>query len=90
MRTTRTPLLTTLYLAGCGSIWVDREGCESAVFSDDGVGMAALYRVYKEKVGPLANTRSTISIQLVVKDNLDSTLPVAITDPLEGIFGCEA
>ena len=58
------------FTAACGS-WVDGHDVGDEIFSDDGVGMAALYREYEAKVGPMTTVRRNQSVQVLMKQNLE-------------------
>ena len=76
-------LVWALGLSACSS-WKSDASYKTAVFSDDGVGMAAVWLHFKGKDTITHTKMKDHQIQILMKENLDSSQPPVLTPKLAG------
>jgi len=72
-----------LSLTACNQ-WKDADEYVYPVFSDDGVGVAAVHLTYKERKEISTYKKKDFHVQVLMKENLNSNKPGVLTPVLEG------
>ena len=86
MRNTSLLVMTVavvLSLTACNK-WNDADEYTYPVFSDDGVGVAVVHLTYKERKEISTYKKKDFHLQVLMKENLNSNKPSALTPVLDG------